>query len=183
MTWPALLALLWAIAVLASYRARGRPSLRRAAVALVLLAVADSVRLALASPQSGEIVRLDVALSLLWPTAAAWLIGGTWPLAVGMAYAVGLAAWGRRLAPWWGWALRAPRVAVALLATAATWRELRTSPEPRWTASQRVGLLLAAGQFAAVATNLWADWGDVRWISAGVYVAIGGVILFERRSR
>lgn len=104
-----------------------------------------------------------------------------WALPVALlAYAVALAIWGAHLAPWWTTALQAPRVAVG---AAVTWAALRRPRGVAWTPSQRVGLLLAAGGLAAVLAGLWPRWGDVRLLSAVVYVAIGVVVVVAKAAR
>ena len=119
-----------------------------------------------------------MALSLAWPTVAAWLIAG-WRALAWLAYAVALAIWGRYLAPWWTAALQLPRYGVGAMATAESLR--RRAWEVPWTTSQRVGLLLAVGQVSAAVTGLWPTWDKVRLGSAAIYVVIGWVVWREPR--
>jgi len=194
-TRAALIALLWALAILTMDRSYARPALRRAAVGLLLLALADIARLN--TTDGGRWPHLDVVLSCLWPAVAATLIAGPLPGLVVVAYAMALALGWHRVAVALGWvgelerprwlaSLQLPRYGVGVLATVMTWRGLRPRTSghdgaPAWTASQRIGLLLAAGQVSAAVTGLWAAWGDVRWIAAIVYGMIGIAVLTEPR--
>lgn len=162
MTPAALAALLCTLAVLTAARTIRRPPLRPAALALAILAAADAAR-----PWTYQRTpRIDIALSLLWPTASAWLITGPVALAW-VAYAIGLALWGRHVAAYWQAALMLPRFAIGVLGTISA---LRARP---WTPSQRIGLILAAGQVSAVAAGMWTTWDHVRTLAAVVYLWIG----------
>ena len=73
-------------------------------------------------------------------------------------YGAAVARWG---GPWWPWPLRAPRLAVGLVATAIAMRRSAS-----WTLRERVGLYLAAGQVAGVLAGAWERWADMRAVSA-----------------
>jgi len=126
-----------------------------------------------------------------------------------VAYAVALALGWHRVAERLGWvgelerprwlaALQLPRYAVGALATVMTLRWGRKRPQtpdggPSWTASQRIGLWLAAGQVVMVGADaleravgvsgLWSRWEVVRAASAFFYLLCALVVLGERRPR
>lgn len=89
-------------------------------------------------------------------------------------YAPALARYGSHLAPWWPTPLKAPRLALALVA-------LLVAPTARRTLAGRVALLLAAGMAAGVAVDTWAAWESAQAaLSAGVWVCAAGMVWWER---
>lgn len=175
MTRPPAVALLATLAVLALLRSFSRPSLRRPALALALLASTATARLW----SHEHAPRTDVALSMAWPAVTAWFLSGAWPGLAVVAYALALSRWGWHLREHWTLALAAPRVAVGALASVIAWKRRPFTP------TQRVGLLLSACQLAGVVSAaILGDaytWDDMRVISAFVYLWIGLTVLREEK--